>query len=499
MQEFKSLKADGSIDPEGVSAVITNRGIIVTQEMLKSYEIGKAMSKQTEGFKEFQNEIIEPPFNKEKLMSWLHASVVHNSCVQVKKNDAVSLGFDLINDEDANVEKDKTKNQTYKDLLKFFKKCNEEEDIISVLKKVFIDWEGNGDGFIEVSRNVKNVINGLMHCNSVNIRANKDKKRFVQQVGVKYVWFKKFGIKEILNKNTGKWEKELPPELQANELIQIKTYSWMSTFYGVPEWLCALYAMYGNMKEMEYNIDFFVNFGIPAYAILIQGAQLTQEVKEGIEKFFEVELKGSVHKTITLNTPKGAEVEFVRLNVETKEASFRMYRADNRDEILTAHHVPPYRIGLIIQGQLGGNVAEESDRIYLDSVINPRQTQLCWMINELIIKEGLLATGWTFVFNDIDFADKVKKASLHVQYFNIGAMTQNEIRQDIGLDPFKGGDIFYAGSGLVPIGVSQDGIDSGRTKELPEAPAEPETPQGAEGTPPTEPKVPLTPSEQVVT
>jgi PBSX family phage portal protein len=493
MQEFKSTKEDGTPNPEGVTAIITNRGVVVSEEMLKTYEIGKAQSKQTSSFKQVASEVVTPPHNLQKLMSWMHTSVIHSACINVKKQDTVAMGFDFNND-DEKVMKEREKDANYKALMDFFKKVNPEEDIISVLKKVFKDWEGCGNGYIEVSRDAENKINGLFYANATNIRWAKDKARLVQQVGVKMVWFKKFGEEGILNKNTGKWqagtrdikdtkptltgamttngkadkkpkqEVSIDPDDQANELIPIRHHSWMSDLYGVPEWLAALYPMFANMKEMEYNIDFFINFGIPAYAIVVSGATLNQEVKDGIEKFFETELKGSSHKTITLNTPKGAEIKFERLNTETKEASFRMYREDNRDEILTAHHVPPYRVGLVIQGQLGGSVAEESDRIYLNSVIDPRQEQMAWVINELIIKQGLQIEGWNFVFKDIDIADKTKRSDIHVKYFNIGVMSQNEIRKEIGLDPYEGGDALYISSSIIPIGYTKDGIDAKRVK-----------------------------------
>jgi len=37
-------------------------------------------------------------------------------------------------------------------------------------------------------------------------------------------------------------------------------------------------------------------------------------------------------------------IEFKPLSTEVKEASFRLFRQDNRDEILAAHGVPPYRM-----------------------------------------------------------------------------------------------------------------------------------------------------------
>lgn len=459
----KTKELTGAVGPkDGVQiAVITNSGRVVTQDILKQYQVTPPESKQIDD-NEWKPEVLEPPYDLSKLMGWLNISVVHNSCVQVKKQDTVGIGY-YLEPVDENKEGDSENGQNYKTLETFFGLVNPNEDIKAMLKKVFIDYEACGNGYIEVTRGVDNKVNGLYHINATTMRWLKDKKRLVQKVGTKFVYFKLFGDEKILNKDTGNFVKSVDPDKAANEVIPIKQYSWMSAVYGTPEWLPALFAMFGDMQESQYNIDFFTNYGVPAYAIVVEGTTITPEVNEEITKYFETQLKGSNHKTLTLSTPKGATLKFERLSVETKEASFRMYHKDNRDSILTAHHVPPYRVGIVEQGQLGGNVAEETDRIYLDSVINPRQEEFAWVINEFIIKQGLEIEDWVFVFDDINISDVKRQSELHQTYFNIGAMTPNEIRRELGLDPYEGGDIFYVQMGLIPVGVSEEGKENSRS------------------------------------
>jgi len=453
--------------------IITNTGRYVTKEVLEKYEIAPE-SKQIEGTA-WTPEIIEPPHNLARLMSWTEVSVVHNSCVRVKQQDTVGLGYTInFNADDlkeGEEEPEKEKDANYSILKDFFNKVNDKQDLTTMLKEVFLEFEGCGNGYIEVSRGIKTdeggIINGLFHVNATTVRWSKDRRRLIQKVGEKYVWFKVFGEPEILNRVTGRWDENTPFEKQANELIPITQYTWRSQLYGLPEWLPALYAMFGDMKEREYNIDFFLNFGIPAYAILVKGGNLSKEDKEALVKYFETELKGSNHKTLSMGLPKGTEIEFKQLNVDVKDASFRMYHKDNRDEILTAHHTPPYRVGIVEAGALGGNVAEATDRIYLDSVINPRQEQFMWVINELIIKKGFEIKGWQVEFQDINIADMKKNSEISNMYFEMGALSPNEIRvRDLGLDPYKGGDFLYIKSGLTPMGVTEEGIESGRVDEL---------------------------------
>ncbi len=445
--------------------VITDKGRLVTSDILKKFEID-ASSTQLDDLK-WKAPVIEPPHDLVKLMSWIDVSVIHSSCVRQKQMDSVGIGYDFKYNLDLVKEgeqepKKETDNQ-YMSLKAFFRFVNKTEDIVSLLKKVFLDYEGCGNGYIEVSRGSDNKINGMFHINATTVRWMKDKARLVQQSQGQYVYFKLFGDERILNKKTGNFVKTLvDPDQLANEIIPITQYTWKSSIYGLPEWLPALFAMFGNKKEKEYNIDFFLNYGMPAYAVLFQGGTLGTEEKEALVKYFETEMRGSCHKVLTLGTPKGVTIKFERLSVEEKEASFKMYRKDNRDEILTAHHVPPYRVGIVEEGKLGGTVAEDTDRIYLDSVINPRQEQFSWIINELIIKRGFDVGAWEFYFKDVNIKDAKSASEVHDKYFNMGVKTSNQIGKDLGHDPYVGGDIYYVKSGMVPVGVSVEGKESGR-------------------------------------
>ena len=73
------------------------------------------------------------------------------------------------------------------------------------------------------------------------------------------------------------------------------------------------------------------------------------------------------------------------MSTDVKEASFRLFRKDNRDEVMIAHGVPGYRIGIIETGSLGGSTARESTEIYKRSVIDPRQVIIEETINQEII------------------------------------------------------------------------------------------------------------------
>ena len=451
--------AKGKIREEGskeVKVFVTSGGKIFTEEDLKRYEI--PASKQIDLLSWQGIPIIEPPYDLSRLMAWLEVSIPHSACVHTKVQDAVGIGWHLERvDEGAPIaEKDR--------LEDFFNNVNDDEDIITMSKKVFLDYEGCGNGYIEVIRDIEGHINAMYHIPAVSVRVHKSKKLYIQRVGGKTVWFKKFGDDRIIDNTSGLIAESLDkPEKMANEVIHLKNYTWRSAHYGLPDWLPAVSSMLGEMKEKEYNLNFFTSFGIPAYAVLLKNMDLTPEIEDTVKKYFETEIKENPHRTMVFSLPQGAEMTFEPLNIQTKEASFRVYKRDNRDDVLTAHRVPPYRAGLVIQGQLSGGVATEVDRIYLTSVIDPKQQSFEWLINNGIIKQGLESEGWKFQFDDIVIDNRLSQAQIDQIYSSIGVRSANEIRKDLGLDPYEGGDVFYigglpsdmaqAGAGAMPFGA----------------------------------------------
>ena len=347
-----------------IKMFMTHSGKLFSEKDLKRYEIPQSKQVDEVDFKTLQ--IIEPPFNLEKLMMWMDTSVAHNSAIRTKVQDAVGIGWDIVKSEESGNDSDRAI------LMEFFSKVNESEDITIMSEKVMTDFEGTGNGYIEVARDAEGKVNALYHIPAVSIRVHKDGKRYIQKVGGRTVWFKSFGMTESIDKDTGETRAVENVDLIANEIIHLKMYTWRSSHYGLPEWLPAVFPMFGEQKEKEYNLNFFANFGIPAYAVIFEGiTELNPDLEDDIKKYFEHEIQGNPHKTMVFALPKNGKVTFEPLNVDPKEASFRVFRRDNRDDVLSAHRVPPYRAGIVIAGSLGGTVTAEIDRIYLSSVIDP--------------------------------------------------------------------------------------------------------------------------------
>jgi len=385
------------------------------------------------------NGLVEPIYNLEALAQLLEINTFHYRAVKTKARDIAGLGWSLVPKEGV-----ENPNQNEREIIKeFLENCNPSNTFTEVLDMVMVDHEATGNGYFEIIRDLKSqALVGLEHIPAHTMRAHLDMERYVQMRGRKKVWFKKFGIDKDVNKDTGDTSTggSLEIEQRATEILHIKNYTSRSDYYGVPDILPALGALLGDKERQEYNTSFFENHAIPAYAVTVSGADLDEDTERDIKKFFQQDVKKANHSTLVL-TAKPSEGEydsppvefnFQALSTDTKEASFRMFRQDNRDEILSAHGVPSYRAGITSEGLMGGSSAEETTEIYKQSVVKPKQEVLESRINRFILQSGLEIKDWKFVLNEIDVRDEDREVDRLAKLFKMGYYSPNMIREERG-------------------------------------------------------------------
>ncbi|MCE7697864.1 MAG: hypothetical protein K8E24_003170 [Methanobacterium paludis] len=117
------------------------------------------------------------------------------------------------------------------------------------------------------------------------------------------------------------------------------------------------------------------------------------------------------------------EVKFEKLSVDVKESSFRLYRQDNRDEVIAAHRMDPYRINAGRTGSLGGNTSVESKKNYKTGVAKPEQRRLEAFINIYVIwdENGFNIQDWKLKLEEIDTEDESHEMDMDKALFLMGA------------------------------------------------------------------------------
>jgi len=471
-------------------AIATKSGAVVLRDTLDQYAVKRynlesvedpfnkkishknvpeALSKQAPEYNVYTiYNLVNPLYNPRMLLRYNKLNTYHDRCCRTKAVDIGGLGWhvtQLSKDENQTV----TDNETV--LNQFFQVSQPEETI----KNGEYDKQQVGWGCLEIIRE-GGLCTGLPqrfeHIPSHTIRIHRNKRKFMQTwTGFKRTWFKAFGARNDngekfdVDVNTGEEHPfdSLPPEQQANELIYNTEYTPETLYYGAPVWISAMKTMIGDESAVDYNVVFFKNFGLPTYAVYITGNfQDEPEVDEdqylsngdpnpnygqetgktkmqtAMEAKFKEVINNPGSGMVFMIPQRGNKdtvpvtITFEKLSVDVKDASFRLYRQSNRDEIVTAHGVDPYRIGITAAGSLGGNTAIENKKSYKSSIAIPGQRRWESLINKIIWSEdGFNILTHKFELEEIDLEDETALIDSCVSLMQKGIMSPNDVIRQV--------------------------------------------------------------------
>lgn len=427
--------------------VETSKGVY-PYEMLQKAETTNSKQLQAVSKWMTMNDLMPPPYPPMSLLNLYESNSVFFRCVNQLAIDVAGLGWSL------QLKEDKTDNKPELNRLnEFLKHKNSDDDKLrNIFKKLLIDWGSIGYFGLEIARNNKGDIGELFHVPSHTLKVHKDKKKYAQVRNNKKVWFKKFGEEGNISAKTGKeFTGRGNRRDRANEMIFYKNYYPKSDYYGVSNIISAVGDIMGLIGLRDFNLAFFENYGIPAALIVLEG-DWDDDAPDIVSDFINKEAKGAsnAHRTLVIAQPDKCKFTYQKLGVDVKESSFKLYEKTRQEDILIAYSMPPERIGIRIVGKLGGNVAEEATKIYVQGVVEPLQLDL-----EEIIDEILQSEIYDFKFKDIDTRDLIALSERLTKEVGSGMKTPNEARNELGEKPYDGGDKFYVGSNLVEAGEAE--------------------------------------------
>lgn len=325
-------------------------------------------------------------------------------------------------------------------LEELFEYPNDELPFSEVMYQVKIDEESTGNGYLEVSRNLKGDIDGLFHIPSHTIRMLKSLRGFVQiRNGVKR-YFKKFGIQENIDAYSGKVG-NIPFEKRGNEIIHFKVYTPRDSYYGVPRYVAAADAIAGNKMAARRNLAFFKNDATPRLAITVENGKLDGKSIAEIKKFVNTEGKGvnNAHRAMILQAQSknqgGIDQKDVRINVQpltvgvTDDASHIKYRNSNDEELRESFGIAEVFLGA--KGSVNRATAMVSRDITNSQEFIPDAQVKEYKINQTICK----TFGVKHVkleFERPAATDELGQADIFARYLQGGGITPNDIRHELG-------------------------------------------------------------------
>jgi PBSX family phage portal protein len=400
----------------------------------------------------------EPPYSLEALAYFLEISTWHYRACKAKAVSTAGLGYEFVVPEGIENPSEENKRK----LKEFFDCPNPEQTWGEILENVLTDFEALGNGYFEIVRNRfgSGAPKEIYHIPAVTMRVRKDKKGFIQQRNGKMVYFRNFGRDPLAPGSFDPRDKDKQRKRLLNEVLHLKNYHPRSSYYGLPDFLPALRALVGDKKAGDFNIQFFENNAVPQYAIIVKGGELAKGTRKRIEEYFREHIKGQAHKTLILEVVQDEgeriDVEIKPLSVDIKDASFRMFRSDNAEEIRVAHGVPGRLIGLTEKGGLGGaGEGTTQQEIFKYHVIEPKQSRLEYRINNFLIKQGFRIQDWELRFKEIDVTDETKEAEIVERLVRLGVITINEGRKLMLQKPLRhvGANVPFIMTAMGPLSL----------------------------------------------
>ena len=236
--------------------------------------------------------------------------------------------------------------------------------------------------------------------------------------------------------------------LDPDQIIHLK-YWTLDGINGVSPIVYAKEIIGTSMAATSHMGGFYGNGGMPKGVLQLQGtikdpdrvkaigAQWDQLNKENKGRT-AVLTEGAEYKPVAANFQESQLIESLRFSVE---------------EICRLYSVPPHKIGHM-DGAGYANSIEAQNSQFVSDCIRP----LVEMI-ELEFTNKLLNGNRRFVMDmkALTRGDIQTEVQRNVSYWNIGAMSANEIRRQEGLPPIEGGDTYNKPMHMGDSNNSQDG------------------------------------------
>lgn len=485
-----------SIEPDKVSSA----GLSQSFKRQKS-RVSKRLSGSDASSKQIESQfltgyglfaVVEPPYNLDYLAKLAQeTNSAHYSAIHAKASNIAGLGYSwqptpaakdkiesTAGNEEAMSKLRRKLNKAEAQLNEMIESFNQEFTFAEILYNMWVDYEATGNGYLEVGRKSNGQIGYIGHVPSKTIRLRRERDGYVQMIGNKAIYFANFGDKDKRN--------PIGNDSNPNELLHIKKYSPVNTYYGVPDIIPALVPLAGSEFAGKFNLDYFENKAVPRYVVIVKGAKLDAQSENRLLEFFQTTLKGQNHRTLYLPLPADNDARKVEFKMEAVESgiqdsSFNNYRKSNISDILMAHRTPLTKVGLAEGVSLA--VARDSDKTFKETVTRPEQQRLEKKLNRVVSE---MTDIFRLKLNELTLTDESTQSKIDEIYLRWGVYVPNDVRTRMGLAPLADGDKVVAPSVLASERASAQNTDASgnrtrdqrREQNSPDSDGEARNPQG---------------------
>lgn len=458
---------------------------------------------------------IEHPYSFDGLEALVEHSTILPQCITAYKNNVCGFGLSIDyldeykqwdEEEHPEIADEYTRVQRIVDLLSL------DQDTKDLFGAIVATRERFGIAYIEVVRNLGNEVveianirrPGTMHMTVpldpyVDVafyykgEAMNRKRRFRkyrQEVGGKYIYFKEFGDPRIMDKRTGEYLKdgnELEIGNRANEIIALPIGDKP---YGEVRWIGQVTGMDGAAKAEALNANYFENGRHTPMMIMIEGGTLTDESFRKMQEYMEgIKGEAGQHAFMVLESETTTEVK-TGLEQETapkitvkdlspmlqKDELFQGYIDNARKKVQSSFLLPDLYVGYTTD--FNRATSQTAMEVTEKQVFIPYRQEMAWLINRRLLAEYQFKyCEITFRAPDITNPDDQSKILTIVE--RAGGLTPNEAHRLAGTMVGDTAEDFTGDWADVPLAV-QKVINENAAKQPAQTPETPVTPPSPE-------------------
>ena len=351
-----------------------------------------------------------------------HAAIVNTTSEMIS-------GEDILVDENDNLEQ-------FVKLKKFFAQANGKETLHEIIKKISFDFKLQGAYALHIIYNkARTEISEVYHIGVEKIRAGRPNAMGV--IDTYYV------CADWSNTRTNK-----PMPIAAfntkdrtspSQILYTGLYSPNMDVYHTPDYQAATCWILTDSKVSEYMLNIISNGFSGTHLISFANGVPSSEERIQIERSLAAKFSGSQNAgkmVLTFSDDKTRTPEITPIGMSDSDKQFINMQETLIQNILTSHRVTsPMLLGIKSNTGLGSNVDEMNTafEIYLNTVIIPYQKHILKTLSKI------------FEVNGMNIPVSFVQAKPITSKFDMetlkSVMTQDEIREELGLKPLAENEV----------------------------------------------------------
>jgi HK97 family phage portal protein len=244
--------------------------------------------------------------------------------------------------------------------------------------------------------------------------------------------------------------------LNPDQIIHLKAFT-IDGYNGLSPITYARETIGSSLSANKHLAKYYGKGTVPPGILQLQGTIRDPERLKAIGQQFD----GAVKEGRTPVVPEGAEYKGITMTL--RDSQYIETQKWTAEEICRIFRVPPHKIGMMEHGVYNNSIEAQNHQFVTDC-IRPLVEMIEEEFENKLINNNSLTVEMDFT--NLMRGDISTQVQRHVSYWNIGAMSVNEIRQENNLPPVEGGDERHTPAHMAINGDVQNGkinkTESGR-------------------------------------